>query len=128
MTLGSLTAAGSIAQAAAVPHDRIELDVRPKVCTLSADDETCKATVRAEWRAPRDESLCLLIVGRPEVKRCWERYSAGSYSLELTFSENLIVELRDTQLEQVLTAQAITVIRETLQLRRKRRQPWNLIY
>jgi hypothetical protein len=125
----ALVAGGPATQAAAVvEHDSIEFEVRPRVCTLSAGDDECKATVHAEWRAPRDESLCLLIVGRPDVKRCWERYSSGVYSLELSFSEDLILELRDPELEQVLAAQAVTVIRETLQLRRKRRQPWNLIY
>ena len=38
----------------------------------------------------------------------------------------LFVELRDVKLERVLASQAITVIREALQLRRKRKQPWNL--
>lgn len=82
--------------------------------------------VEAQWRSPRDESLCLVIVGRPEIKRCWENYSEGLYTVELAFSEDLIVELRDSQLRNVLVDAAITVIRESLQLRRKRRQPWNI--
>jgi hypothetical protein len=93
---------------------------------LSADDDLCRTTVRAEWIATRDESLCLVIVGRADVKRCWESYDEGRYSIELAFAEDLLVELRDLSLERVLASQAITVIREALQLRRKRRQPWNL--
>lgn len=107
-------------------HDSIELELRPRICTLSAQDEQCDTVVEAQWRSPRDESLCLVIVGRPEIKRCWENYSEGLYTVELAFSEDLIVELRDPQLRNVLVAQAITVIREALQLRRKRRQPWNI--
>ena len=106
----------------------IELEVRPKICTLSADDELCETTVRAHWRATREESLCLIIVGRPEIKRCWEDFSEGSYRVELAFNEDLLVQLRDPKLEQVLASAAVTIIREAWQLRRKRRQPWNILY
>lgn len=82
--------------------------------------------VNARWRSPRDESLCLVIVGRPDIKRCWENYSKGVYTIELAFSDDLIVELRDPQLRNVLVTEAVKVIREALQLRRKRRQPWNI--
>jgi len=82
--------------------------------------------VEAQWRSPRDESLCLVIVGRPEIKRCWDHYSEGLYTVELAFSEDLLVELRDAQLQSVLVSESIKVIREALQLRRKRRQPWNI--
>jgi hypothetical protein len=112
--------------AAGAKEPAIELKVRPRVCTLSAHDQDCDTTVRAEWRAAQDESLCLVIVGRADVKRCWEGYSEGRYSVELVFAEDLLVELRDVSLERVLASQAITVIREALQLRRKRKQPWNL--
>lgn len=51
------------------------------------------------WRAPHEESLCLVIVDRPEVKRCWENYSQGTYSIELIFNEDLIFQLKDPQLQ-----------------------------
>jgi hypothetical protein len=108
-----------------VQHDFIELELRPRVCTLSARDEECDTVVQAQWRSPRDESLCLLIVGRPEIKRCWEGFSEGVYTMKLAFSEDLVVELRDPQLQRVLVAEAVTVIKEALRLRRKRRQPWS---
>jgi hypothetical protein len=108
--------------------EAVELNVRPKICTLAASDERCETTVRAHWRATRDESLCLVIAGRPEVKRCWENFNEGSYQVELTFNHDLTLELRDPSLEHVVASAAITIIREALQLRRKRRQPWNILY
>jgi hypothetical protein len=123
-----LYALGSVGAAAAVVReDPIQLKLHPRVCTLAAQDEHCDTVVQAQWQSPRDESLCLVIVGRPQIKRCWENYSAGFYTVELVFSENLIVELRDPQLQRVLVSQTITVIREALNLRRKRRQPWNIL-
>lgn len=115
-----------VAQSTALTHsDSIELELRPRVCTMSAHDEKCNAVVQAQWRSSRDESLCLLIVGRPEIKHCWEGFSEGLYTLKLAFSEDLVVELRDPQLQTVLVSEAITVIKEALRLRRKRRQPWS---
>jgi hypothetical protein len=106
----------------------VQLDVKPKICTLAAGDDQCETTVRANWKSSRDESLCLVIAGRPEIKRCWEQYSEGHYRVELAFNQDLIVQLKDPQLENVIASTAITIIREALQLRRKRRQPWNILY
>jgi hypothetical protein len=118
----ALCALGSAARAA----ESVELQVRPRVCTLSARDEHCDTTVVAEWSSPRNESLCLHIVGRPEIQRCWEDHSAGRYTVSLVFSEDLQVELRDAGSSAVVASQAIRVIREALELRRKRRPPWSV--
>jgi len=118
--------AGGVAAGAALTRsDFIKLELRPRVCTMSAHDQQCSTVVQAQWQSSRDESLCLLIVGRPEIKHCWEGYSEGIYTLKLAFSEDLVVELRDPQLQTVLVSEAITVIKEALRLRRKRRQPWS---
>ena len=100
--------------------------MRPRVCTLAGDDATCETTVHAQWSSPRNESLCLFIVDRPEVRQCWEDHKQGVYSVEISFSADLVVELRDAQLDRVLATQAIAVIRQALQLRHKRRPPWNI--
>ena len=108
------------------PRTGVELKLRPRVCTLSGDDTTCNTTDHAQWRSPRNESLCLLIVGRPHIRHCWEQHKAGVYSVEVSFSEDLVVELRDAERDQVLASQGIAVIRQALQLRHKRRAPWNI--
>jgi hypothetical protein len=122
-----LLASGNSSAATKDVPDGIELDLSPRVCTLSATDENCDTTVTAQWRAPQDESLCLLIVGQPHVRQCWENHSAGVYTVRLVFNSDLLVELRDLQLEKVLASETIAVIREALRLRRKRRQPWDIL-
>lgn len=124
--LGALGSVQSFAAAKDVPEG-LELELSPRVCTLSASDQNCDTVVTAQWRAPRDESLCLLIVGQPQVRQCWENHSEGVYTVRLVFNQDLVVELRDLQLKQVLTSEAISVIREALRLRRKRRQPWDIL-
>ena len=115
--------AGAAADAARPP---IELKLRPRVCTLSGDEADCRTTVHAQWRSSRNESLCLVIVDRPHVRHCWENLSQGIYSVEISFSDDLVVQLRDAELDRVLASQAISVIRQALQLRHKRRPPWNI--
>jgi DUF3019 family protein len=123
----ALLACGVSLAATTRTADGIELELRPRVCTLATNDESCDTVVTAHWRAPKDESLCLLIVDQPQVKQCWENHSKGVYSVRLVFTRDLLVELRDLQLQKVLVSKTIAVIREAIRLRHKRRQPWDIL-
>ena len=123
-----MLSAPAAALAADASRPRIELKLRPRVCTLSEEETTCNTTVRAQWRSSRNESLCLLIVDRPQVRRCWEDHKEGVYSVEVSFSDDLVVELRDAEADRVLASQAIAVIRQALHLRHRRRPPWNIFW
>jgi len=104
----------------------IQLQVSPKICTLSADDKQCQTQVLASWRSLTPESLCLIVLEKPEIKRCWERFSEGTYSMELVFSDDLTFQLRDPDMKQVLQSEVLRVIREAIRYRHKRREPWNV--
>jgi hypothetical protein len=65
-------------------------------------------------------------VDRPDIKRCWENYAEGTYSIELVFADDLVFQLKDIQLQHVLASEALRVIREAMRYRHKRRQPWNI--
>jgi hypothetical protein len=122
-TLGS---AASFAASTPPSDDGIHLELSPRICTLASKDKQCQTEVHAQWSAPREESLCLVIVDRPDVKHCWEHYSQGTYSIELTFVDDLTVELRDPGLQNILASEVLRVIREALRYRHKRREPWNI--
>jgi hypothetical protein len=104
----------------------IRLELSPRICVLAATDKQCETRVSAKWRSPREESLCLVILDRPEIKHCWEKYSEGTYTVELVFAEDLVFQLRDVELRNVLASEALRVIREAIRYRHKRRQPWNI--
>ena len=106
--------------------DGIHLELSPRICTLGTHDKQCQTEVHAQWSAPREESLCLVILDRPEIKRCWEHYSQGTYSLELTFADDLTFQLRDPGSQNILASEVLRVIREALHYRHKRREPWNI--
>lgn len=112
---------------AMAPADaNIQLHISPRICTLTGGDKQCETPVHAQWRSSHEESLCLVIVARPDVKRCWEHYAEGTYTIQLTFTEDLTFQLRDVSLEHVLASEVLRVIREALRYRHKRRQPWNI--
>ncbi len=127
LAASALTSAGSGSAVAAIQPEGIRLELSPRVCTLSASDENCDTVVTAKWQSPRDESLCLLIVGQPQVRQCWENHSEGVYTVRVMFDRDLLVELRDLDLRNVLASETIAVIKEALRLRRKRRQPWDIL-
>jgi hypothetical protein len=106
--------------------DGIHLELSPRICTLASHDKQCQTAVHAQWSAPREESLCLVIVDRPEIKHCWEHYSQGTYSIDLTFVDDLTFQLRDPAMQNVLASEVLRVIREALHYRHKRRDPWNI--
>ncbi len=126
LLLGTTLASGSAAAASNAGDKDIHLELSPRICTLGAHDKQCQTEVHAQWSAPREESLCLVILDRPEVKRCWEHFSAGTYSIELTFVDDLTFQLRDPALQNVLASEVLRVIREALHYRHKRRDPWNI--
>jgi hypothetical protein len=104
----------------------LHLEISPRICTLTGNDKQCSTPVRAHWRSNHDESLCLVVLEHPEVRRCWEHYSAGTYTINLEFAQDVVFQLRDVSLEHVLASEALRVIREAIQYRHRRRQPWNI--
>jgi hypothetical protein len=129
--VSSIVFLGAVLPSPALPamapsDDNIQLEISPRICTLAAKDKQCVTPVHAQWRSTHEESLCLVIITRPDVKRCWEHYAEGNYTIELTFAEDLTFQLRDVSLEHVLASEALRVIREAIRYRHKRRQPWNI--
>jgi Protein of unknown function (DUF3019) len=104
----------------------IQLEISPRLCTLAAADKQCDLVVHASWSAPRDESLCLVLLGRPDIKRCWDDYAFGTYTVQLVFSQDLTFQLRDPSLQNVLASDVLRVLREALEYRHRRREPWNV--
>jgi hypothetical protein len=125
VTLGMLLPPQARA-AADADRDDIQLELSPRICTLAMNDNQCNTLVRATWRSTHEESLCLVILDHPDVKRCWEKYAGGTYSLELVFTSDLVFQLKDPGLQQVLVSEVLRVIREAIHYRHKRRQPWNI--
>src|SRR4051812_21760390 len=120
------SASGPSSSGSGPSAEDIHLEISPRICTLTGNDKQCAIPVHAQWRSKHDESLCLVILEHKEIQRCWEHYSAGTYTVELVFTQDVVFQLRDASLEHVLASEALRVIREAIQYRHRRRQPWNI--
>jgi hypothetical protein len=126
LLFSGLTILPAADSAAATTDPDIKLEISPRICLLTEKNKQCEIPVRAQWRSEHEESLCLVIVARPDVKHCWERFSAGNYTIELTFTDDTTFELRDVSLQHVFASEVLRVIREAIHYRHRRRQPWNI--
>src|SRR3954466_2585340 len=98
----SATTGGPSASGSGPSAEDIHLEINPRICTLTGNDKQCSIPVHAQWRSKHDESLCLVILEHKEIQRCWEHYSAGTYTVELVFTQDVVFQLRDASLEHVL--------------------------
>jgi hypothetical protein len=128
LALPSATLAAEPRAVAALPAaaGSIQLHLSPRICTLAAGDKQCQTEVHASWSATADQSLCLVVLEKPEIKRCWENFCEGTYTRELVFADDLTFQLRDPELRQILSSEVLRVIREAIRYRHKRRDPWNV--
>lgn len=104
----------------------LELELRPRVCTLAADDQQCRTQAQVSWRSAGAFSLCLVILERPELTRCWESASEGNATVDLVAAKDVTVELTDATQQHVLASSVMRVVRESVRYRPRRRQPWSL--
>jgi hypothetical protein len=111
---------------AADTGEDIQFELTPRICTLAASDKQCETEVRASWRSSHQISMCLVVVGRPEVRHCWDNVSEGSFTVKLVFTDDVTFQLKDFELQRVLASDVLRVIRESTRYRHKRREPWNV--
>jgi hypothetical protein len=106
--------------------DRIQLQLKPQFCTLAKNESYCDAAIEIKWSSESVENLCLEILQFPEIERCWENAVEGSHQIELVFDTDLEVQLNDPQSQEIVASRTLKIVREAIQYRRKRLQPWNI--
>lgn len=104
------------------------MDIKPRLCTLGEGDTHCRTPVHVVWNAEQEQNACVDFQLFPEVTQCWQDSRSGEVHVELEFDEDLIVSLRDRDSNNILLERTITLVREAVRYRRKRRQPWNIFY
>ncbi len=108
------------------PVAELHLELRPRLCTVRGDEEVCSARVEARWNSTVGQSLCLVIRARPQIIHCWTQRREGAFAADVSFQEDLLVELRDTDLQHTMASASVRVIHQATEYRRKRRRPWSL--
>ncbi|HEY7772239.1 MAG TPA: DUF3019 domain-containing protein [Marinagarivorans sp.] len=109
---------------AASQSNVIELTIKPKVCVLNNDNETCLDELNINWRSDNTRSLCLYQKRQPTPLACWENTNKGSHTMALNTNTSLNFLLRESQHDELLASETFEVIHDHKQYRRARRNAW----
>lgn len=104
----------------------VELDLRPRVCTMAAGDKQCRAQVLVSWRSAPPRALCLTVADRPELNHCWDAASEGNITVEVRAAADVAFQLQTADRPPVVASNVLRVVRESIQYRPRRRAPWSL--
>ncbi len=99
--------------------------VKPKLCVLSSEEETCQDTLEILWAAQARKSVCLFQNNKTLPLRCWENESKGRHAVEIKTGEDIEFQLREIEDKKLVVAELFEVVQDQQQFRRKRRNPWS---
>lgn len=102
----------------------IELTLKPKVCVLSSEEETCFDELHIAWQSSEAMSICLYQKDHSTPLACWENANYGSHSMALNTGVSLGFMLREMEQNQLLASETFEVIHDHKQYRRARRNAW----
>ncbi len=117
--LGTVSTA---AQASELPM--IEFSLKPRLCVLSSDEETCFDELEIRWRAKQNLSLCLYQSEFEKPLACWTDADHGEHRFLLSTSDDVNFFLREQSLG-LEVSEAFEVIHDNKRYRRPRRNPWS---
>lgn len=103
---------------------QLEFSLKPQLCVLSEEEESCFDELQVSWRAPQKMSLCLYQGELDTPLKCWYGALAGQHRFVLSATQNVVFHLRATD-DNTLVTEAFEVIHEQKDYRRQRRNPWS---
>ena len=102
----------------------VTFDLKPRVCVLSSDEDTCYDQINVSWAADRPMSLCLFDKDLDKPIICWDNKHSGEYTMNIETSDSLSFTLKEVQSNQLLASKTFEVIHDHKQYRRARRNAW----
>lgn len=102
----------------------IELTLKPKVCVLSSNEETCYDEINIAWQSQEALSICLYQKEQTNPIACWQNANYGSHTMALNTGTSLAFLLREMEKNQLLASETFEVIHDHTQYRRARRNAW----
>lgn len=102
----------------------IELTLKPKVCVLSSNEETCYDEINIAWQSQEALSICLYQKEQTNPIACWQNANYGSHTMALSTGTSLAFLLREMEKNQLLASETFEVIHDHTQYRRARRNAW----
>lgn len=103
----------------------IRFVIKPKLCVLSEDEETCHDLLELLWTANNNKSVCLFQSNKQLPLRCWENEIKGEHAVEIRTGEDIEFQLREIKDKSLVIAELFEVVQDKQSFRRRRRNPWS---
>jgi len=110
------------ASAAELPA--LQFSLKPRLCVLTEDEDTCYDQLEVRWSAAEKMSLCLYQSDIDTPLQCWDNASEGQHKFILSATRNVTFQLREHN-HNTLVSEAFEVIHDQKKYRRQRRNPWS---
>ncbi|WP_432765887.1 DUF3019 domain-containing protein [Pseudoalteromonas rubra] len=109
-------------QASAEPPPLFE--IKPLVCMVKTQGQTCQMTIRVNWHHSVPENLCLYQANKQ--LHCWESSNQGTAKLAVKLAQNMEFSLRDKK-QHTLAKKTVKVNAVvSTKYRRKLKTDWSL--
>jgi len=107
--------------------DEVSLQAQPRLCVVPVGEQSCSLKLQVSWTSATFRDVCLHLNGQPESLQCWQAQQAGTFSVALTQTQNILIQLLDAENLEVLSEVGIPVItRDLRDTRRRRRHAWSV--
>ncbi|MCG7537238.1 DUF3019 domain-containing protein [Pseudoalteromonas sp. OOF1S-7] len=122
LSMGTLIWCSHSAQATSEPPPLFE--IKPQVCMVKTQGQTCQMTIRVNWQHGKPEKLCLYQANTQ--LHCWADSRQGSIKLAIKLAQNMEFSLRDpyqnTLAKKTVKVNAVV----STKYRRKLKTDWSL--
>lgn len=103
---------------------QLQFSLKPRLCVLTEEEETCYDELEVRWRADSNMHLCLFQGKQEDPLKCWADVKKGEHKFVLSASKNVTFQLREVN-KKLVVSEAFEVIHEHKKYRRQRRNPWS---
>ncbi|WP_046003993.1 DUF3019 domain-containing protein [Pseudoalteromonas rubra] len=122
LSIGALMWCSQTVQAKSEPPPLFE--IKPQVCMVKTQGQTCQMTIRVNWHHSESENLCLY--QSDTQLHCWKNSQQGSVKLAVKLAQNMEFSLKDphknTLAKKTIKVNAVV----STKYRRKLKTDWSL--
>jgi hypothetical protein len=105
--------------------EKVDFQLRPRLCLLSDKEAQCRDELTAEWSSAAELSLCLYQEQEQNPLQCWAKTTAGNTKFEILLSQSTAFELRDPLTQKQHGREIFQVSYAQKKFPHARRNPWS---
>jgi hypothetical protein len=106
--------------------ESIALIIKPKLCVLNNERQSCKDKIIISWTSSKAESICLYSSQQAESLACWSQSWSGETEQLIKTQDSLQFSLKEK--ERVVAQKKLQVLKNFARRnkRSRKRHPWSI--